>query len=796
MKHSPLFVLALYGSCLLTACGGGGPSDPAVEPATHLTVAAPTTATAGTAFNIRVTALDATNQVVAGYSGPVHFSSTDRQAVLPANSKLTNGMGSFSATLGTGGSQNITVADTVTASITGASSAIDVSDPATHLSVSAPSTTVAGTSFKVTVTALDAANKVVAGYSGTVHFSSSDHGAALPYDSKMTSGTGTFSATLRTAGSQTITGTDAVTASIAGTSNSITVSVYRNCLAEGAECLSSYPPCCSGLVCRAATTRAYCEPVSAAAGSAASKAATRLAALFPQAPRASSNSVPNGAAMHHHYKLIDMGTFGGPQSYAPVSSPFNSTGLELNNSGVLVGFADTSIPDPIIPLDPPGMSLCFNFDCDVAYTFQWQSGVMSDLGSLRRGWSSAPTAISANGLIAGYSENGKIDPLLSTPQLETAEVRAVLWQNGHITNLGTLPEGGYESAALAVNSAGQVVGAAMNTIPDANPIIDFSVFPIAFQTTQTRAFLWDGAVMRDLGTLGGTDAVALAINERGQIMGLSYTSTTQPSACNPTGAPVPMGSFIWDQKHGMRNVGTLGGTCTQAFALNNRGQVAGVSFLTGDQNAHAFLWEDGVIQDLGPLNAGCTLAFGLSESGQVVGVWCLPTGYYHAALWTKVGQTWQITDLGTTDTDPCSNAFDVNAQGQVVGGSQSLAECQGEGLSTTAFLWENGSIVDLNTLIPPGSPLYLVNADRINDRGEIAGFGRDANANNHAFLLIPCDVIHPDEEGCDYSRVDAATAAALYRPSFAVDPAVANQAERSPASAMGRVRSLMMKRSH
>jgi probable HAF family extracellular repeat protein len=501
-------------------------------------------------------------------------------------------------------------------------------------------------------------------------------------------------------------------------------------------------------------------------------------------------------AMHHHYKLIDIGTFGGPQSYPPVTgTELLAAGLELNNSGVLVGFADTTIPDPIIPLDPPGMSLCFVADCDVAYAFQWQDGVMSDLGSLRRGWSSAPMAISANGLIAGYSENGKIDPLLSIPQLETAEVRAVLWQNGRIKNLGTLPEGGYESAALAVNSGGQVVGAAMNTIPDASPLAIYSVYPIAAQTTQTRAFLWDGAVMRDLGTMGGTDAAALAINERGQVMGLSYSSATQPSACNPTAA-VPLGTFIWDQTNGMRNIGTLGGTCTMGLALNNRGQVAGISWLENDACCgHAFLWEDGVIQDLGPLDAPCTGVFALSESGQAVGVWCLSTGY-HAALWTKVGQSWQITDLGTTDNDPCSNAFDINAQGQIVGGSQSLAECQGEGDSTTAFLWENGSIVDLNALIPPGSALYLVEGNVINDQGEIAGYGVDANGNSHAFLLIPCDSNHPDKEGCDYSQVDAATAAVLYRPSFAVDPAVVSQAERSPANKKARLRSLIMKRTH
>lgn len=71
------------------------------------------------------------------------------------------------------------------------------------------------------------------------------------------------------------------------------------------------------------------------------------------------------------------------------------------------------------------------------------------------------------------------------------------------------------------------------------------------------------------------------------------------------------------------------------------------------------------------------------------------------------------------------------------------------------FLWENDQIVDLNSLIPPNSPLKLVYAFAINDRGEIPGNGIDASGNVRAFLLIPCDDNHPDVEGCDYSMVDA-----------------------------------------
>ncbi|MCL4368824.1 MAG: hypothetical protein M1337_06630 [Actinobacteria bacterium] len=192
--------------------------------ATHFAVSAPDSVTSGSAFSITVTALDANNIRTTAYTGTVHFITTASSASLPGDTTLTNGIGTFSATLNTTGNQTITATDTVTASITGTSGVIDVSPAGLHFAVSAPSSATAGNSFTFTVTAQDASNNTVTNYGGTVQFTSSDGSAALPGNSTLTNGAATFSATLNTVGNQTITATDTSNSAMSGTSNTIVVS--------------------------------------------------------------------------------------------------------------------------------------------------------------------------------------------------------------------------------------------------------------------------------------------------------------------------------------------------------------------------------------------------------------------------------------------------------------------------------------------------------------------------------------------------------------------------------------------
>jgi probable HAF family extracellular repeat protein len=441
-----------------------------------------------------------------------------------------------------------------------------------------------------------------------------------------------------------------------------------------------------------------------------------FAALTAQAQLAAQEP-----AKQSHYKLIDLGTLGGPHSYGSV----NGDGFQLlNNSGVVASYADTALPDPNAP------NFCSVQDCFLTHAFRWKDGVKTDLGALPSINNSAAGSINARGWTAGQSGNGLIDPLLGIP-----EGRAVLWKNGQIMDLGTL--GGNLSLGIYVNDAGQVVGISDNAVPD-----PFSLFG---NGVQLRTFLWEDGVIQDIGTLGGPDALpgsSCSGQPRDVIAGLSYTSFT-PNAS--TGVPT-VDTFLW--KNGkMIDLGNLGGTMAGLGpCVNHRGQVINESTLPGDLVSHAFIWEDGAMTDLGTLGGNNSEAIWINDAGVVVGSADLPGSQIHdAVVWTNG----KIHDLGTVAGDPCSRGRGLNASGQVVGGS---SDCRN---FLQAFVWkeEGGPMLDLNRLIPPGSGWQLTNAFNINDRGEILAKADplgvtpidDADL-GHLVLLVPCDT---GETGCE-----------------------------------------------
>ena len=463
--------------------------------------------------------------------------------------------------------------------------------------------------------------------------------------------------------------------------------------------------------------------------------------IVPTVHSAQDDAAKGKKARHHHYKLIDMGTFGGPNS-----NPAQD--FSLNQRGVMVGWSAT--PNPTTPTSNP--IVCGGVDGSVPFitvSFQWQDGILTDLGALPGGSNcSEPFQLNDRGEIVGTSENGLVDPVTGVD-----ETRAVRWEDGEIEDLGSF--GGTQNAAQGINSHGQVSGWSLNTIPDPSPLNPFGA-------TQTRAFLWQKGQMQDLGTLGGPDAAGFGINEHGQIAGYSYTS----SIPNPVTGRPPIDPFLWQKGKGMQDLGTLGGAYGFPNRLNNRGQVVGFSslaaspgacFIEFDPNCHVFLWDSGKLTDLTTSTIGGSpiTPDGFNDAREIVGAADFSSSGgspFDAYLWVNG----VATDLGALGGDCFSRAIAINSHAQVVGNSFSC-----DFNFDHAFIWENGSIIDLNTLIPADSSLQLAGGSDVNDRGEIAGIGVPSGVppanlftEGHAFLLIPCDENHPGIEGCDYDMVD------------------------------------------
>jgi probable HAF family extracellular repeat protein len=414
-----------------------------------------------------------------------------------------------------------------------------------------------------------------------------------------------------------------------------------------------------------------------------------LALLAPTAAAARTTSAPS-------YALTDLGTLGGPQAF------LNLPGVPITAQGAVLGTADTSVADDDFPNFNP--FIVGAPDPVLTHAFAWQDGTLTDLGALPGNNSSAVFQVNARGVGAGMSETGELDPITGYP----AE-NAVLFKNGAVINLGTLP-GGHESQALAINDRGQVAGFANNGVRDPVSFFDWG--------TQTRSFIWQDGVMRDLGTLGGSDATMTTMNARGQIAGDSYTSDTpDPVTGVPTTHP-----FLWTAGH-MRDLGTLGGARTFTNWLNDRGQVVGVSDLA-DQTGHPYLWDGDRLRDLGTLGGNFGAATYINDAGDVVGFATPPSNdTVHAFIWRHG----VMTDLTGSGSPPCTIPEAINNQRQIVGHN-----CD----ESVALLWLDGRQFDLNSLVA-SSDVRLTTAVYISDRGQIAAVGVLPDGNQHTFLLTP-----------------------------------------------------------
>jgi probable HAF family extracellular repeat protein len=222
--------------------------------------------------------------------------------------------------------------------------------------------------------------------------------------------------------------------------------------------------------------------------------------------------------------------------------------------------------------------------------------------------------------------------------------------------------------------------------------------PFSAGARQTEA-RW---VIRDLGTFGGPASNAIAVNDRGQVIGWAERKQTDENG-------IHLGlSFLWDK-------GNLCPIGIYPADINDSGRIAGRMRAHGMQVAA--LWEKGRTRSLGSLEGErcrVTEAIALNDPGQVIGnCWTRSDDeHWRGFVW----QRGRMTDLGDLGR-PHTSVQAINELGQIVGHSDRMNERSGY-RETHAFLWERGAMRDLAPLDLPSSWLPTF---PLNDRGQVVG---------------------------------------------------------------------------
>jgi len=289
----------------------------------------------------------------------------------------------------------------------------------------------------------------------------------------------------------------------------------------------------------------------------------------------------------------------------------------LNDSGQVVGWSRTS--------------------SRITHAFLWDAATgMQDLGALLpEGTESKAVGINNSGQVVGHWWGSDF------------VAHAFLYDPA--TGMGNLPglvAGGW-SYAYAINDAGQITGEALP----------------ADIASRGHAVLWDPATgLRDLGTLGGNESQARAVNNHGQVVGLARTAIGESHA------------FLWNSVTGMRDLGTLGtGAVSVAEGVNDLGQVVGYSETAGYSGCHhAFLWDPVTgIKDLGAFGLYRSHACGINDAGQIIG-WAASATDHGPYLWFLYDGTTvlDVRDLVAAEVrSMVGSPNDINNLGQVVGNS-------------------------------------------------------------------------------------------------------------------------------
>jgi probable HAF family extracellular repeat protein len=346
---------------------------------------------------------------------------------------------------------------------------------------------------------------------------------------------------------------------------------------------------------------------------------------------------------------------------------------------------------------------------------------------------------------AGINNAGSVGGSANLPGYTVQ--RAILWSHGRSKNLGSLGGPDSNSNGSVPNGRDEMAVLSETSLPD-----PFGEDFCYFGTHQMcRGAIWKDGALRKLSNLpGGNNSQATVMNNRSQVAGTAETNQRDGSCASLSpGQVFRFEAVVW-QANGQIQQLRPPGSDTVGFTLgmNDLGQVVGSSGICANTSLapllhgpHAVLWENGTPRDLGSLSPGSmfNVAVTLNNRGEVVGGSKLASGDLHTFLWTRATG---MHDLGVIDTDLGSapGTAGINNSGQVVGVSCiNDAGCNffNPNFMGRAYLWQDGKMMDLNSLVVGGAPLYLASASGINDAGEIVGLAVDPSGTPHAFLAMP-----------------------------------------------------------
>jgi probable HAF family extracellular repeat protein len=358
---------------------------------------------------------------------------------------------------------------------------------------------------------------------------------------------------------------------------------------------------------------------------------------------------------------------------------------------------------------------------------------VTDLGTLGGSYSYAYTINNAGAIAGGAATPDQVDGIATT---------AFVWYRGNLASLGTL--GGADCPSCISENAATNMNGLSVVISESASIDMYGEDFCGFGThRQCLAAAWKNGTLAALPTLsGGNNSQVYFLNGSGEAVGFSETGATASDCAMPY-QRFQFEAVKWNSSGVPQALRPLqGDNVSFALGINDVGQAVGVSGSCSNTTfppiyvpagPHAVIWDaHGNPTNLPTLPGavGNNVANSIDNLGDVVGTQAISDGTVHSFLWNKVTG---ITDLMMpgmfVTVAPCCHSINESRQ---------IAGFAFDENGPHAFVWQNGSFTDLNTVLSADSPWYIVNAASINSAGQIAGTGVNLNTGEaHAVLLSP-----------------------------------------------------------